>query len=372
MSDFPSFQEKYFRKKSGFHHTADSKPGIAAFEHLGDDFEVDENVHWAFDSFRKSVKNGRLSESNEMCKEMLQSLIHYFLEYSNTSKRVTSRDLDEKLEGFTAFLKNSKILTLGMETAILYLKQRALKIDPSTEIQAIREIMCEHILNFIKEKIDLQISLIANTGSEMIKNSDVVLVYGYSVTVTRTLLIAKETGKNFRVIVVDSRTQLDGKKTLKQLVRAKIHCTYILISNVSYHMQEVTRVIMGAEGIYYNCCLLNTVGTGMICCIANVFRKPVLVCIENYKMSEKVQMDSFCDNVLYDGNLLTSTSMYEGDCRITSELKGFFSPKLLKLNLKYDVTPPKYIDMLITELGPIPVSSVPVVLREFRTDEESS
>lgn len=372
MSDFPSFQEKYFRKKSGFHHTADSKTGIAAFEHIEDDFEGDENVHWAFEAFRKAVKNGKFSESNEMCKEMLQSLYHYFLEYTNTSKRATSRDLDEKLESFFAYLKNARILTLGMETALKYLKQKVLKIDPNTEISDIREIMCEHIKTFIKEKIDLSISLIANTGSEIIKDSDVVLVYGYSVAVTKTLLKAKDCGKSFRVIVVDSRTQLDGKKTLKQLVRAKIYCTYILISNVSYHMQEVTRVIMGAEGIYFNCCLLNTVGTGMICCIANAFKKPVLVCIENYKMSEKVQMDSFCDNVLYNGNLLMNTSMYEGDTRITSELKGFFSPKLLKLNLKYDVTPPKYIDMLITELGSIPVSSVPVVLREFRIDTENS
>jgi translation initiation factor eIF-2B subunit delta len=372
MSDYPSFQEKYFRKKSGFHHTIDSKPGIAAFEHLDEDFCTDENVHWAFEALRKSVKNGNVRESNDMCREMLKAFKHFFLEYSNNGRRATRKDLEEKLDGLANYLRSSRIITLGMETAIQYLKHKAIQIDPNTEIHNIREIMCEHIENFLNEKIEVPMAMIAGMCSNIIQNSDVVLVYGYSDTVTKALVESKKSGKNFRVIVVDSRTQLDGKKTLKILAGAKIHCTYILISNVSYHMSEVSRVILGAEGIYNNCCLLNTVGTAMITCIANAFRKPVLVCIEIYKMSEKVQMDSFCDNVLYDGNLLNQSAMYEGDTRVSSELKDFVSAKLLRLNLKYDVTPPKYIDMLITEVGPIPVSSVPVVLREFRSEIEIS
>lgn len=370
MSDYPSFQEKYFRKKSGFHHTIDSRPGIAAVEHLGEDLNPDENIHWAFEAFRKSVKNGNERESNGLCKEMLSAFRHFFLEYTNSGGRADRKDLEKKLEGLSTYLKSSRIITLGMETAIQYLKHRAMQIEPNIEVSKIREIMCEHIDQFINEKIEVPSSMIASSCANIIKSSDVVLVYGYSVTVTKALIEAASTGKVFRVIVVDSRTQLDGKKTLGLLAKAKIHCTYILISNVSYHMSEVSRVILGAEGIFNNCCLLNTVGTALICCIANAFRKPVLVCIESYKMSEKVQMDSLCDNVLYDGNMLTDTAMYEGDTRISSSLKDFVSAKLLRLNLKYDVTPPKYIDMLITDFGPIPVSSVPVVLREFRTDNE--
>ena len=39
-------------------------------------------------------------------------------------------------------------------------------------------------------------------------------------------------------------------------------------------------------------------------------------------------------------------------------------PKLL--NLMHDVCPPTYINMIITEVGMIPCTSVPVVLREYR------
>ena len=312
----------------------------------------------------------KVLESNEACKEMLEAFRSFFKEYQVLSTRAPRRDLEDKIDGFSNFLMKSMLMSLGMETALQYLKLRVSKFPPEIDIQEIRQSLCAIIDTFIHEKIELPSSIIAEIGSGIIKNGDIIMIYGYSSTVINTLLKAKSKEKSFRVVVVDSRVRLEGKKSLKELMKNKIHCTYILISNVSYHMPEVTRVLMGAEGLTNNCCLLNKVGTAMICCIANAFKKSVLVCVETYKLSEKVQIDSICFNVLNPDSELDSTQMYEGDTRIKSVLSNFLSPKLLKLNLKYDLTPAKYIDMLITEVGPIPVSSVPVVLREFRTEAE--
>ena len=38
------------------------------------------------------------------------------------------------------------------------------------------------------------------------------------------------------------------------------------------------------------------------------------------------------------------------------------------LNLVYDVTPPEYVTMIVTEVGLLPPTSVPVVLREYRKE----
>ena len=40
------------------------------------------------------------------------------------------------------------------------------------------------------------------------------------------------------------------------------------------------------------------------------------------------------------------------------------------LSLRYDITPAKFIDMLITEVGCIPSTSVPVILREFQEGKD--
>ena len=42
------------------------------------------------------------------------------------------------------------------------------------------------------------------------------------------------------------------------------------------------------------------------------------------------------------------------------------------LNLKYDLTPHEYINMIICELGKIPAISVPVVIRESNKEMEES
>lgn len=39
-------------------------------------------------------------------------------------------------------------------------------------------------------------------------------------------------------------------------------------------------------------------------------------------------------------------------------------PRLKLLNLVYDVTPMKYITMVVTEAGVVPPTSVPVIIRE--------
>lgn len=43
-------------------------------------------------------------------------------------------------------------------------------------------------------------------------------------------------------------------------------------------------------------------------------------------------------------------------------------PGLGLLSLMYDTMPAQFVSMVITELGAIPPTSVPVVLREFRAD----
>ena len=372
MEQYPSLQSDFFRKKSGFHHTGAPNNEVAVFAHLVPNDElIVENIHWAFDVLRTKLNSGKILESNESCKEMLQACRIYFSEYQVPASRAPGRDLEIKLDDIGSFLISHMIMTLGMETALQYLKFRVIRFPPNIEVGEVRQIMFDRIDTFIREKIELPSSIIAGIGSEIVKNGDVIMIYDYSSTVLRTLLLAKDRGTNFRVIVVDSRVRLAGKKALKQLVKHEIHCTYILISNVSYHMKEVTRVIMGAEGLTNNCFLLNKVGTALICCIANAYKKPVLVCVETYKLSEKVYIDSICFNVLDPQNELVETHFYEGDTRIAPVLKDFVSAKLLKLNLKYDLTPAKYIDMLITEVGSIPVSSVPVLLREFRSEAET-
>ncbi len=68
------------------------------------------------------------------------------------------------------------------------------------------------------------------------------LVYARSSSVEAAILRAHKDGTKFRVIVVDSRPKLEGKKLLEKLSSAGVSCTYILINALSYVMKEVSKV----------------------------------------------------------------------------------------------------------------------------------
>lgn len=180
-------------------------------------------------------------------------------------------------------------------------------------------------------------------------------------------------GKDFRVLVVDSRPYFEGKQMLKELTAAQIRCTYLQITSVSYHMKEVTQIFLGAIGLTSNGNLVNVAGTGLICCIANVFKVPVLVVSESYKFSERVQIDSICYNELGEPDLVADSKFYSGDTRIEPLLGSWQYERNLKLlNINFDVTLTEQISMLVTEVGCVPVTAVPVILRECRTDNQNT
>ena len=53
----------------------------------------------------------------------------------------------------------------------------------------------------------------------------------------------------------------------------------------------------------------------------------------------------------------------QASARVVSRLLRCFRASGQVLNLVYDVTPPEFVDMVITDVGMIPCTSVPVVLR---------
>ena len=85
--------------------------------------------------------------------------------------------------------------------------------------------------------------------------------------------------------------------------------------------------------------LVAKAGTAAVACWAKSKMIPVVVCIESFKFSKKAVVHSL----------------------VTSELKededGFKS----RLNNKYDITPSKFIDMVVCEMGCIPAVSVSII-----------
>jgi translation initiation factor eIF-2B subunit delta len=257
-----------------------------------------------------------------------------------------------------------------MGHAIRHLKLKISTLPPDTTDSEARNFMIAVIDNYLRNRIDLSDQLIAQHGcTKILDEGDVILTFAHSSVVAKTLIRARsESKKRFRVILVDSRPFLEGRKMLERLVDAGIDCTYLHLNSVGHVMKEVTKVFLGAHGLFSNGALLSRVGTATIALLAKNANKPVIVCCETLKFSDHLQMDSIVYNEIGDPDTLISSSFRHSTNLNGRVLENWRSQTNLKvLNVLYDVTPPEFISLVISEVGLIPVTSIPVVLREYNS-----
>ena len=243
-----------------------------------------------------------------------------------------------------------------MGNAIRWLKVKISQVDPDTLETTAKAELCESIDNFVTERITVADQVIATSTAERIQDGDIILTYGKSSAVELTLEEAQRQGKRFRVIVVDSRPLFAGRGLASKLADWGLEVQYSLLHGLSHLMQDVTKVLLGAHAMMSNGRLYSRAGTALVAMMAKEASIPVIVCCESVKFSERVALDSIVMNEIAPPDELI---LQRGNSSHLAKWKD--TPNLQLLNLMYDLTPAEYIDMVITEYGSLPPSSVPVV-----------
>ncbi|EOY04265.1 NagB/RpiA/CoA transferase-like superfamily protein isoform 2, partial [Theobroma cacao] len=262
--------------------------------------------------------SGDICGGNARCIAMLQAFKEAIKDYLTPPEKTLIRDLTARISSYVSFLIECRPLSISMGNAIKFLKSQIAKLPLSlSESEAKASLMLD-IDRFINEKIILADKVIVKHAVTKIRDGDVLLTYGASSAVEMILLHAHELGKQFRVVVVDSRPKLEGQLLL----------------------------------------LYSRVGTACVAMVAHALHVPVLVCCEAYKFHERVQLDSICSNELGNPDAISKVSGREE----ISYLDGLVnSDNLQLLNLIYDATPSDYVSMVITDYGMVPPTSVPVI-----------
>lgn len=332
----------------------------------------------------KSIMDDILPASKRASSQLQQP---QSLDTPNSPAGLTEKPLEElqkSLKQAMDFLDVCRPLSVSMTNAYKLLKEELLKLDqahtdmaiarlrldadstsrtagatdttspsnnPQDEIIDVYEGQKEQLKKFIDRFIDEEIwsaqrGICENIDSNITTN-DVILVYGCSTIVQHVLLHAKTRGKTFRVIVVDSPPHFNGRRMLSFLNDNSIDVSYTLINSLSYVIRQATKVLLGANSMLANGYLMSHIGTSQIALMAKASNVPTLVCCETYKLSDRVYVDSFGCNEVDSGHELGSA---------------------LRLNLRYDLTPPEFVSMVINEKSTVPAESVPALLR-FRAEK---
>ncbi|XP_006880650.1 PREDICTED: translation initiation factor eIF-2B subunit delta isoform X2 [Elephantulus edwardii] len=321
-------------------------------------------IHPAMVQLGLQYSQGLISGSNARCIALLRALQQVIQDYTTPPNEELSRDLVNKLKPYISFLTQCRPLSASMYNAIKFLNKEIMAVSSAKREEEAKSELQVAIDRYVQEKIVLAAQAISRFAYKKINNGDVILVYGCSSLVSRILQEAWAEGRRFRVVVVDSRPWLEGRHTLRSLVHAGVPASYLLIPAASYALPEVSKVLLGAHALLANGSVMSRVGTAQLALVARAHNVPVLVCCETYKFCERVQTDAFVSNELDDPDDLLCE---RGEHVALANWQNY--PSLRLLNLVYDVTPPELVDLVITELGMIPCSSVPVVLRVKSSDQ---
>jgi translation initiation factor eIF-2B subunit delta len=220
--------------------------------------------------------------------------------------------------------------------------------------------------------------------------------------VKQTLLTAHKQGKKFRVSIIDSRPLFEGKNLARALSNAGLEVQYSLIHGISHAVKDATKVFLGAHAMTGNGRLYSRVGTALVAMSAKErsggVEIPVIVCCETVKFTDRVALDSIVVNEVADADELvtkqplqqvtglpnpggapepksgkkgsSSSNIVDGMASLSlsqsapSPLEDWRdTPNLQLLNIMHDVTPAEYVDMVVTEMGSLPPSAVPIVHR---------
>ncbi|KAF9582712.1 hypothetical protein BGW38_010862 [Lunasporangiospora selenospora] len=322
----------------------------------------------------------KICGANARCVATMSAFRKAIQDYKTPLTTTLSRSMQTYLNPHISYLVSCRPMAVSMGNAIRYLKYEIGKNLDLPDEDA-RELFLEKIDNFIRDRITMADQVIISLGLQKIQDGDVILTYARSSVVQGLLLAAHEKGIKFRVIVVDSRPRFEGKQLLRALASAGVPCTYALLTAIGHVMREVNKVILGAHSLLSNGALYSRAGTAVVAMSAHERKIPVIVCCETYKFSDRVQLDSFVQNEIGNPDELVNDSnnnyghsstrchdSVHGSSNASNSgvLGGWRESRDLKLlNLLYDLTPSEFVTVVITEVGLIPCTSVPVILREF-------
>ncbi|KAI9816774.1 MAG: hypothetical protein M1827_001419 [Pycnora praestabilis] len=329
-------------------------------------------LHPAVLALGLQMSNYIICGSNARCVATLLVFKRVIESYTTPPNNTLTRHLTpHHLSPQIDYLKSCRPLSVSMGNAIRWLKLEISKVDPDTPEAEAKEQLCDAIDNFIRERITVADQVISSSAGEKIKSGDVVLTFASSSIVQQTLVEAHQRGVKFRVIVIDSKPLFEGKHLARSLANLGLVVQYSLIHAVSHAIRDATKVFLGAHAMMSNGRLYSRVGTAIIAMTAKEADVPVIICCESIKFTEKVALDSIVNNevappdeLVSSRSLSTSSLNRPGSGDVSSPLRRWREvPNLQLLNLLYDVTPAEYINMVITEYGSLPPSSVPVVYR---------
>ncbi len=298
----------------------------------------------------EDIRKMRTRGAGRIARAVVQGLIIAAQESKAKTKSAFLSDIAKAAQLLYHTRPSAVSLPNGLRYFFTRLEKIASQKEVISEIKSDAQIIGNNFITMSKNAV----KTIGQIGSRLILDGDIIFTYCNSSTAFEVLKTAHNMGKEFMVYVPETRPKYQGHITAKWLDKAGIPCSLITDNSIRFLIHRSDKVFVGADAIAANGAVVNKIGTSLVALAADEARLDFYVAAESYKFSPQTMI----------GELI------EIEERDSSEI---ISPEILaewKLvdvrNPAFDITPPEYIDAIITEHGMIPPQgAISILHKEF-------
>ncbi|WP_336022999.1 ribose 1,5-bisphosphate isomerase [Halobellus salinisoli] len=194
---------------------------------------------------------------------------------------------------------------------------------------------------------------LGRVGANRLRDGDTLLTHCHSTDVLACVETAVEQGKSLSAYVKETRPRNQGHITAEALTELGVDVTLIVDSAARRYLNEVDHVLVGADSIAADGSVINKIGTSGLAVNARDRGTPIVCAAQTIKLHPDTLTGQTVDIEMRD------------EREVISESEEREIGEITVLNPAFDVTPPRYVDAIVTERGQFPPESIVTLMREL-------
>lgn len=241
---------------------------------------------------------------------------------------------------------------VSLPNSVRYVVKRLREgVKAGYSLDNLRDYVVDASETFIKNSEEA-VQRIGEYGSKMIDEGDTLMTHCNSSAALEIIKAAHRRGKGIRVYATETRPLYQGHITSQILSKEGIDVSLICDNAVRFFIGKMDKVVVGADAIAANGALVNKIGTSLVALAAKEATIPFLVGAETIKFSPETIVGELIEIEERPWTEIISPDILANIGRVKVR------------NPAFDITPPAYIDMIVTEKGVIPPQGAVQVLEE--------
>ena len=245
-------------------------------------------------------------------------------------------------------LRKTRPTAVSLPNALRYVLQRM----EGNDVETLRESVVRAAAEFDRRLERAQVDL-GRIGANRLQDGDTIMTHCHSTDALACVEAALEQGKEIEAIVKETRPRKQGHITAERLRELGVPVTLVVDSAARRYLDAVDHVVVGADSIAADGSVINKIGTSGLAVNARERGVPIMTAAQTIKLHPETLTGHTVEIEMRD------------EAEVIDDGTRADIGEMAVENPAFDVTPPRYMDAIVTESGQFPPESIVTLMREL-------